>query len=288
MNKLHLLIFCFIICISCNEEWEDVYSKPSQSSIKEFEDNFVNNLTLKTKSLISNDIVVIGYQTIKIPYSERTEMLESLKDLKLVPPSDSIPMVDFYVAPDGSFVRIYFEVIDPILEEEETVFMPDNNGRVKLNNNTSMADLNFIGQKRTADRRGTGSNIVTGDKILFSKYVPKTSVYSNKNALIYDFGERFVGQCNDKIRMSTLLSTKTESGPGGRISCRDNHGKICSFAYSYVTGRCSHCYSADRCMDFNGEGSDCINYGDGMWRRTRNFIGSDCYWLITHCLNESF
>lgn len=72
-----------------------------------------------------------------------------------------------------------------------------------------------------------------------------------------------------------------EGGVGDAVPCTQNHGGMnCTAAFPTVsTLRCTTKW--DRCMDYNGYGTDCS--GSHSY-----FTGSDCFWAMAQgeCWNE--
>ena len=112
----------------------------------------------------------------------------------------------------------------------------------------------------------------------FSHSYRPQNVFYNESVLVYDLGLRPLCNMNEHhlVKMTT-----GEGGSGGGVSCTKNHGSYpnCTVAYMIAQPRCVTSY--DRCMDYNGFGTDCS--GSGLY-----FIGSDCSVALSmgYCWNE--
>ena len=160
------------------------------------------------------------------------------------------------------------------------IYYADEKGVVKTDDviNLDEVDVAVIGRKRSEYVRGTGTNIIEGDKLFLA-----TPLLTNRNILnrgyvgtksasynlcVFDLGEQIVNsnECCDEV---VKIKTRSEGGDGGKISCMANHGgKNCSNAFGINNGRCT--FNPNVCMDYNGWFTDCVN------GKVSNFPGSDC------------
>ena len=167
-----------------------------------------------------------------------------------------------------------------LLPHEQFIYYADEKGVVKTDDviNLDEVDVAVIGRKRSEYVRGTGTNIIEGDKLFLA-----TPLLTNRNILnrgyvgtksasynlcVFDLGEQIVNsnECCDEV---VKIKTRSEGGDGGKISCMANHGgKNCSNAFGINNGRCT--FNPNVCMDYNGWFTDCVN------GKVSNFPGSDC------------
>ena len=167
-----------------------------------------------------------------------------------------------------------------LLPHEQFIYYADEKGVVKTDDviNLDEVDVAVIGRKRSEYVRGTGTNIIEGDKLFLA-----TPLLTNRNILnrgyvgtksasynlcVFDLGEQIVNsnECCDEV---VKIKTRSEGGDGGKISCVANHGgKNCSNAFGINNGRCT--FNPNVCMDYNGWFTDCVN------GKVSNFPGSDC------------
>ena len=167
-----------------------------------------------------------------------------------------------------------------LLPHEQFIYYADEKGVVKTDDviNLDEVDVAVIGRKRSEYVRGTGTNIIEGDKLFLA-----TPLLTNRNILnrgyvgtksasynlcVFDLGEQIVNsnECCDEV---VKIKTRSEGGDGGKISCMANHGgKNCSNAFGINNGRCT--FNPHVCMDYTGWFTDCVN------GKVSNFPGSDC------------
>ena len=167
-----------------------------------------------------------------------------------------------------------------LLPHEQFIYYADEKGVVKTDDviNLDEVDVAVIGRKRSEYVRGTGTNIIEGDKLFLA-----TPLLTNRNILnrgyvgtksasynlcVFDLGEQIVNsnECCDEV---VKIKTRSEGGDGGKISCVANHGgKNCSNAFGINNGCCT--FNPNVCMDYNGWFTDCVN------GKVSNFPGSDC------------
>lgn len=153
----------------------------------------------------------------------------------------------------------------------------------------------MVGRERSDLVRGTGTNIINGNKILLKKILTYSSANFEQNYYVFDLGKRSFGvngghSCCSRNAATTTVNSNNViqsliipyvADDEGKVSCYQNHGnQNCSTAFNINEGRCT--FQANICMDYNGWFTDCIN------GKVSNFPGSDCDKAIGrgHCWNE--
>lgn len=158
----------------------------------------------------------------------------------------------------------------------------------------SNAIVRYNGEKYVADSNGVISSSIfefdkvsvvgreKTDKTIYTKfgraYRPKNT-FNQERVLVFDLGPRPL-DCSKEEHDPERLANG-EGGGGGGVSCTQNHGSYpnCTIAYMIAQPRCVTSY--DRCMDYNGFGTDCS--GSKLY-----FLGSDCSVALSmgYCWNE--
>ena len=276
----------YFICIAvlfaflgCKEETNNTPQSVQIESNKTCAD--VELAVAKSLSIASEDVKLIGYKTF---YVNDEDEREKMKELAIIM-KDSLS--NYYIAEDGSYFRIYFPLHTAIAVFNDSMYYADEKGVIKIDKPIT-TELTVIGRKLSETVRGTGSNIVVGDRLLLATplttdpQLPTKAYAGTKNGdfnyCVFDLGVQNIDGdcCDDGI---TRLKTKSESG--GNISCVSNHGgKNCSDAFGIHNGRCT--FYENVCMDYNGWITDCVN------GKESNFPGSDCSEAMVkgHCWNE--
>ena len=145
----------------------------------------------------------------------------------------------------------------------------------------------MIGRKKTNRVIGVRANIIRNDTIFLAQSVGVDHIINNNiisnNVLVFDFGEKKM------LHNHHGMIGKDEKGVGPRyvVPCYQNHGgMICTYVTGIHNLNCP-ILSNTVCMDYNGYGTDCVNYSSG-WKRYKNFIGSDCGVATSrgYCWNE--
>ena len=269
-----ILIAMLFVGYGCKENNTNLQAKNSVNSCKDVELAVAKSLSTKAE-----DVKLMGYKTF---YVDDEDEREKLKELAIVM-KDSLS--NYFIAEDGSYFRIYFPLHTAIVVFNDSMYYADEKGIVKTNEPIK-TELTVIGRKLSEIVRGTGSNIIVGDRLLLETPLTTNPNISTKsymgtkntdfNYCVFDLGIHNVdGDCcdDDVVR----LKTKSESG---KVSCWQNHGLNCSYAFGINNGRCTLLKLV--CMDYNGWFTDCQN------GKVSNFPRSDCSEAMIqgHCWNE--
>ena len=270
MKKVNL--YCLLISVLC---LIFIWGCGQGTKLENSNDSLEVEINLaKSLSVNKQDLKLIGFKTFYV--SDENERIK----IKELTPIIKEKASNYYIAEDGRFFRVYFPLHTAIVKCNDKIYYADEKGVVKTDDviNLDEVDVAVIGRKRSEYVRGTGTNIIEGDKLFLA-----TPLLTNRNILnrgyvgtksasynlcVFDLGEQIVNsnECCDEV---VKIKTRSEGGDGGKISCMANHGgKNCSNAFGINNGRCT--FNPNVCMDYNGWFTDCVN------GKVSNFPGSDC------------
>ncbi len=262
---LFFVVFTLGACSSDQESTsqfaQDVASNDNEKIVN-FETSYMKkNVSNKTRSGMQ-PIKLVGYVTIAY-HGEDSVFVNKLWSYY----KKEIDKAGSFLVLDGK-VRVYFPLREAIVNTGNVTCYSDSLGNI--NKQFLSIDDNFAikGRKRTS------KNVFT--KFAYS-FKPEKK-YADYKALVFDFGEKNLC-CAMSLMGVKRMKTRAETCGGG-VSCLQNHGGVnCTVAFSLNSGNCVIKY--DRCMDYNGWGSDCS--GSHLY-----FLGSDCSKAMAegHCWNE--
>ena len=257
----HLFLLSFISCSKDEFLFIRELSSDEQIRVSEFERNYINHLIInsKSKSDSKDEIFLIGYKTISYHGTDSIFVNVLWETFK-----KEIEAQGSFLTLDGR-ARIYFPMSDAIVKCNGTKYIADSNGVISCPN-SNLDDVTVVGREKT-------------EKSIFTKFrhpYSPNNFFKQEKVLVFDLGSRPV--CGS---MSAHHENHSYSGRGViGVPCIENHQPYsnCTVAYMIAQPRCTTSY--DRCMDYNGFGTDCS--GDGY------FLGSDCSIAMAqgHCWNE--
>lgn len=274
MKKRNLLALLLAACIfpSCTgEDKDNVASSDEQSinlslteqqKVERFEANFLDRELKVTSRSRNVGLSLYGYRTI-VYHGEDSVFVNKLWAYY----KKNIDKLGHFLVLDGK-VRVYFPLKEAIIQYGNKVLYSDSLGCI---NSSEAVNYDIV---EVTGRLKTRKSLFTK----FKRYLVPTSIYKNKRSIIFDLGEKCL--CCAPMRNMKRVKTRAEAGMASGVSCLQNHGgKNCTVAFGISSDRCVIKY--DRCMDYNGFGSDCSgshNY----------FVGSDCSKAMAagHCWNE--
>lgn len=255
-------IFCLMaFLISCSEDSVLEMSENIREEKLLFDEKFA-----ATRCVASNAIKLVGYASVSYNDEERKITQIIWEEYR-----DSINQAGcFFAASDGSVALVYSMLKDAILELDGKMYYADKEGYLKLDYGCRCEKLRVVG--------ANASEFSVKTKLM--KPLKAERFDKVTNTLFFYLGERqfACSTCTKKMVISAL-----EDNTQTPIPCTENHKphSNCTAAfYSLVaTGRCVTKW--DRCMDYNGWGTDCK--GSHLY-----FVGSDCSFAMGygHCWNE--
>ncbi len=213
----------------------------------------------KIYPIAKSSIRLYGYQTISYHGEDSVFVNKLWKYYK-----DEIDKLGHFFVMDGK-VRIYFPLKNAIVRCDGETLYCDSLGCLKAN----VSDLLSI---KIKGRQKTTNTLLTN----FTSRIKPVKAIKESNMVIFNLGEKEFC-CKQK---QSIKRRKVSSESDNAISCVKNHNGVnCTTAFDCYQGRCTVKY--DRCMDYNGFGSDCS--GSKLY-----FVGSDCSVAMAngHCWNE--
>ena len=153
MKKVNL--YCLLISVLC---LIFIWGCGQGTELENSNDSLEVEINLaKSLSVNKQDLKLIGFKTFYV--SDENERIK----IKELTPIIKEKASNYYIAEDGSFFRVYF---------------PLHTAIVKCNGNLDEVDVAVIGRKRSEYVRGTGTNIIEGDKLFLA-----TPLLTNRNIL---------------------------------------------------------------------------------------------------------
>ena len=149
---LLISVLCLIFIWGCGQGTELENSNDSL----EVEINLAKSLSVNKQ-----DLKLIGFKTFYV--SDENERIK----IKELTPIIKEKASNYYIAEDGSFFRVYFPLHTAIVKCNGKIYYADEKGVVKTDDviNLDEVDVAVIGRKRSEYVRGTGTNIIEGDKL---------------------------------------------------------------------------------------------------------------------------
>lgn len=275
-KKIYLsMAIVLSMLIGCQKYTNDVSCSPDFIT---FEKEFAKGLSSE-----ENAIKLIGFKTFVINDDEKQHYKRLVSDYGEELKTNTVFSDDF------SFYRIYFPLHTAIVEYDGKPYTADEKGVVLIPNLKDISKIKVVGRKRSETVHGTGSNIIKDDRIVLKNEFNQEVIngvragYSfDGNACVFDFKvltSMNASCCSKTTGQIARLKSGNEAGNEHGVSCIQNHGgNNCSDAFCLWGDNCVT--KRDRCMDFNGWGSDCSGSG--------YFLGSDCSkaMALGHCWNE--
>lgn len=265
--KLFLLFcFSFIVasCVTDNERdgQAQQLSSVEKQKISNFESSYLKkNCQVQMRSGVK-PIKLVGYVTVAF-HGEDSVFVNKLWAYY----KKDIDKCGSFLVLDGK-VRIYFPLREAIVKTNNATIISDSLGNLISPVSVQLSKLAVAGRQSTP-------------KCIFTKFKCSLSpekVYSDNNALVFDLGEKKM--CCGMPSRVKRMKTRADGDAGSEgVSCVQNHGSNCTVAFGISSSNCVIQY--DRCMDYNGFGSDCS--GSHTY-----FVGSDCSKAMAmgHCWNE--
>lgn len=247
--KSLLLLFLFV---SCSKDGYSVFSKSfPRESVETFERGYLASNSIVTKSLNEERLIhLVGYALIKYNGKAAEQEMRVWEEHK-----SEIEEAGCYLI-SGSQARVYFPLSFANVEIDGDIYLADSLGYINVPVEHSIESIKVKGREKS----------YRCSQVMFAKSMSPVSSYEDMSAFVFYVGERPVS-CHESHSKS-LTKTRSEEG-NGHVACVDNHSpyRNCTEAFPEVaTGRCIVMY--DRCMDYNGFGTDCSGSG--------HFLGSDC------------
>lgn len=269
MKKIVCLLFVlFVVIIACNKEHLDIYFQDNsykesvlKNKIETFESSYINRKN-KTRTNNTKYTTLIGYTTVAYHNEDSIAVNYLWEKFK-----KEIEANGSFLTLDGK-MRVYYPMREAIVEYQGQIYTADSLGQIPYIPIERMDEIKVIGRAKTALTIETK----------FANKFEATKMYRNDATLIFDMGIR---KCHKEGFKK--VTTRMEQGTsGGSVSCTQNHypHPNCTVAFGVARERCVTKY--DRCMDYNGWGTDCS--GSHMY-----FAGSDCSIAMAqgHCWNEA-
>lgn len=257
-----------LITVSCSNSdfLIDYYNQ--DPSIIDFEEKMISNNIDGELLKTSETHLLVGFTTIRFTEEEQLTTRRLFAEYE-----DSISKSKgIFVSEDGSYARIYYPMRNAIIKYEGKFYVANDEGVITLPSNYDLNKILVFGRAQTTHSIYTTFNI---------KIMPYQK-YEENNTLVFNLGEKY-RTCNKKgiTKKAKIIS---ESVSGNQVSCVENHKPYynCSYAYPSCVNTNSDCVTkSDRCMDYNGWGSDCS--GSKAY-----FLGSDCSRALLrgYCWNE--
>jgi len=266
MKKYLFFVLILVSIISCSKEAVSrvrELSYEEQLSVSGYEKNYIDKLqrTIGTKSERQNDVVLIGFKTISFHGPDSVFVNKLWNTYK-----DEIAAYGSFLPLDGQ-ARIYFPLSNAIVRCNGAKHIADSAGVISCSN-IDLEHVSVVGRDKT-------------DKSIFTKFrhpYKPSSVFPQAKVLIFDLGSR---PLDDSMHEHNIEKLATSEDGNGKVSCVQNHGSYanCTVAYMIAQPRCATDYN--RCMDYNGFGTDCS--GNKIY-----FLGSDCSVALSmgYCWNE--
>lgn len=229
--------------------------------IENFEKNFLQGENNKQTRASQGGLHLYGYVTV-VYHGEDSAFVNNLWAYY----KSEIDSMGHFLVLDGK-VRVYFPLSDAIAKLNLSTLYSDSLGCIANYQPTNPMSIKITGRTKTEQSVYTR---------FAQPYTPEKS-YQTERALIFNLGERDFCCSKKSIKR---LKVRSENSTDGRVSCMQNHGGVnCTVAFGHRSGNCVTKY--DRCMDYNGKGSDCS--GSHLY-----FVGSDCSRAMAHghCWNE--
>lgn len=259
MKKIYL--FALVMLCSCTSDFMSYEVNDYEDPQSDFEITYIERFYKLTKSS-NNSIQLIGYTTVNYSGEEADQVKQIWKEHK----SEMASAGYYYV--ENSSLRVYFPLKNAIVRIDGLKYTADNDGVVVINDN-KFNSIKIIARDKT-------------DRSVYTKFksrIEPESIYRDYNTYVFNMGCRNVSCCDTNKK--TSVKGRSESSSGA-VACVNNHApyRNCTEAFpQYARGRCETKY--DRCMDYNGVGTDCS--GSHLY-----FVDSDCCVAIAHgeCWNE--
>ncbi|MBQ8452281.1 MAG: hypothetical protein IJ539_00705 [Prevotella sp.] len=240
---------------------EDNKNKEERNII-EFENRYIEIIKKKTRSASNQSVHLLGFVSVSY-HGEDSIFVNHLWEKY----KNEIQNLEGVLTLNGK-VRVYFPLGEAIVDFDGNTFTADENGFVKDLVLFDLKQISIIGREKT-------------DKTLYTKYngaFKPCRIIESENTAFFDFGERY-NCCEKRGIKRKSINSEGENGDG-KVSCGQNHSpyRNCTEAFGYHReNSCPIVYN--RCIDYNGFGTDCR--GSRLF-----FVGSDCQVLISHCYNE--
>jgi hypothetical protein len=270
----------FLSCaVLDDQEAFNMMPSNEKERLKLFEKEFVAGKIADTRSDNPDAIQLLGFTSVEYFGEEKVttkavweKYAKEIADTKFT-----------FTSYDGSFLRIYYPLHTATVTYKGKTYVADEQGVVFIEGVKDISDIRIVGRKASNNIVPTKGSVVKGGNIMFGRERSTKIVYKDQKTLVFDLGYRQQSCCKTKHLSPSILKTRAEEGKegGGTVSCIENHGgQNCTAAFPSVsTLRCRTYW--DRCMDYNGYGTDCS--GSHAY-----FVGSDCSWAIAQgeCWNE--
>ena len=170
MKKVNL--YCLLISVLC---LIFIWGCGQGTELENSNDSLEVEINLaKSLSVNKQDLKLIGFKTFYV--SDENERIK----IKELTPIIKEKASNYYIAEDGSFFRVYFPLHTAIVKCNGKIYYADEKGVVKTDDviNLDEGDVAVIGRKRSEYVRGTGTNIIEGDKLFLA-----TPLLTNRNIL---------------------------------------------------------------------------------------------------------
>ncbi len=261
---------------SSNNEALDAMPESEKTRLKEFEEGFVADRAVNTRSAGPDAIQLLGCTSVEY-FGDDAAVTKGVWEEYAQEIADSgCTFASF----DGTFLRVYYPLINAAVMYKNKTYVADRNGVVVIEGVKNLSDIKVVGRKASDTVVPSSSAFLNDGNIMLASKLSTKNIYNEQRTLVFDLGYREQDCC--KTKQPSAVRTRNEYGGGGNVSCTQNHGHYdnCTVAFpSVATGRCVTKF--DRCMDYNGYGTDC--QGSKLY-----FTGSDCFWAISQgeCWNE--
>ena len=173
MKKVNL--YCLLISVLC---LIFIWGCGQGTELENSNDSLEVEINLaKSLSVNKQDLKLIGFKTFYV--SDENERIK----IKELTPIIKEKASNYYIAEDGSFFRVYFPLHTAIVKCNGKIYYADEKGVVKTDDviNLDEVDVAVIGRKRSEYVRGTGTNIIEGDKLFLDKKETQRIIYQIDN-----------------------------------------------------------------------------------------------------------
>jgi hypothetical protein len=137
----------------------------------------------KYAATLSSDeqaVKLIGFKTVQVEQELRAKIRENMDSIAKMDMSNNI-----YFAKDYSYYRMYFPIHTAIINYNNVNYTANEKGIVLIPDLGDVDKIKIIGRKISETVKGTGSNIIDGDKILLKNELKQEIIDGVKTGYSY-------------------------------------------------------------------------------------------------------